>query len=74
MPELLWLIPALPFAGFFSLVMAGRSLPKQGIAFIGAGSVGVSAVLAMLISISFIASPPPGRVFSQTLFSFGFLS
>ena len=55
MLELLWLIPALPFAGFCALVMAGQRLPRQGVAFIGAGSVGVSAVLAMLVSISFIS-------------------
>ena len=48
MLELLWLIPALPFAGFIALVMAGQRLPRQGVALIGAGSVGLSAVLAML--------------------------
>lgn len=69
MLELLWLIPALPFAGFCGLVLAGPRLPKQGVAVIGAGSVGVSAVMAMLLSISFIGSPPAGHAFSQTLWT-----
>jgi len=67
MLELLWLIPALPLAGFCTLVMAGPRLAKQGVAFIGAGSVGISAAMAMLVSISFIGSPPAGHAFSQTL-------
>ncbi len=69
MLELLWLIPALPFAGFCALVMAGPRLPRQGVAFIGAGSVGLSAVMAILVGISFISSPPAGGAFSQTLWT-----
>jgi NADH-quinone oxidoreductase subunit L len=69
MLELLWLIPALPLAGFCCLLMAGPRLPKQGVAIIGAGSVGVSAVLAVLVSISFIVSPPADHAFSQTLWT-----
>jgi NADH-quinone oxidoreductase subunit L len=67
MNELLWLIPALPIAGFLILVMAGSRISPNGIAVIGAGSVGLSAVLTVLITISFIASPPPGSVYVQTL-------
>jgi len=69
MLELLWLIPALPFAGFIALVIAGQRIPRQGVALVGAGSVGVSAVLAALTAISFITSPPAGHVFSQNLWT-----
>src|SRR3990172_7310841 len=69
MLNLLWLIPALPFAGFLVLAMAGKGLPKPVAAIIGAGSVGLSAVLTVLIGISFIASPPQDRVFTQTLWT-----
>lgn len=67
MLNLLWLIPALPFAGFLVLATAGKGLPKPVAAVIGAGSVGLAAVLTILIGVSFIASPPQGRVFTQTL-------
>src|ERR1700690_380229 len=66
---LLWLIPVLPFAGFCTLIAAGSNMPRKGIALIGAGSVGVSAVLAALVSISFISSPPTGHAYSQTLWT-----
>jgi NADH-quinone oxidoreductase subunit L len=69
MLNLLWLIPALPFAGFLVLAMAGKGLPKPVAAIIGAGSVGLSAVLTVIIGISFIAFPPQDRVFTQTLWT-----
>jgi NADH-quinone oxidoreductase subunit L len=67
--ELLWLIPALPFAGFLALVLAGSRLSRTGVAVIGVGSVCASALLAILLSISFIDSPPPGHAYSQTLWT-----
>ena len=67
MLDLLWLIPALPFAGFFTLFMAGRRISPQGVAIIGTGSVGFSAVLSALAAISFITSPPARHLFLQTL-------
>ncbi|MCL5024056.1 MAG: NADH-quinone oxidoreductase subunit L [Nitrospirae bacterium] len=69
MRTLLWLIPALPFAGFFVLAVFGARLREKGVAAIGAGSVGVSAVLAILAGISFITSPPPGGSWTQTLWT-----
>ena len=49
--------------------MAGQRISQQGVALIGAGSVGLSAVLACPVSISFIASPPSGHAYSQTLWT-----
>lgn len=69
MRELLWLIPALPFAGFLALVLLGSRLPKRVVAMVGAGSVAISAVVAMLISISFMFSPPHGHSYTQTLWT-----
>jgi NADH-quinone oxidoreductase subunit L len=65
--ELLWLIPALPFAGFLILAVAGRRLSKSAVASVGIGSVFLSAVIAALVAISFFISPPPDHVYSQTL-------
>ena len=67
MYDLLWLIPALPFAGF--VVLACLSPPKRATAVIGVGSVGLSALLATLLAITYFASPPPGRFYSQTLWT-----
>jgi NADH-quinone oxidoreductase subunit L len=69
MLNFLFLIPALPFAGFVILALLGRRLPRTAVAFVGAGSVGLSAILTMLIGTSFIASPPQGHAFTQTLWT-----
>src|SRR5262245_24448940 len=65
--ELLWLIPALPFAGFLVLALAGSRLSRISGAAIGVGAVCASAILAILIGIKFIVSPPIGHAYSQTL-------
>jgi NADH-quinone oxidoreductase subunit L len=63
------LIPALPFAGFLLLAFAGRHLSRTLVAIAGAGSVGLSAILTIIVGSSFITSPPPNHVFSQTLWT-----
>jgi len=67
--ELLWLIPILPLAGFLVLVLFGARLPRRVTAYIGVGTVGVSALLALFIGFTFITAPPPGHAFSQTLWT-----
>jgi NADH-quinone oxidoreductase subunit L len=69
MLNLLWTIPTLPFAGFLILVLFGRRLTRTGVAIVGVGSVGLSALMALLVGISFLASPPPGSAYSQTLWT-----
>lgn len=56
MRDLLWLIPTLPFAGSFILIVAGTQLSKRWVPIIGAGSVGLSALITLLIGIDFITS------------------
>ncbi len=69
MLDLLWLIPALPFAGFFILAVAGARMSRTGVAIVGVGSVCLSAVIAAITAITFITSPPPGYAYSQTLWT-----
>ena len=69
MLSLLWLIPALPAAGFVLLVLLNRRLGRAGAAWIGAGSVGLSALVALLVCGSFIASPPAGDAYHQVLWT-----
>ena len=69
MLALTWLIPALPFAGFALLALAGGRLSRRAVALVGTGSVGLSALLAVLVGGSFLSSPPPGAAYEQTLWT-----
>jgi NADH-quinone oxidoreductase subunit L len=44
-------------------------MPKKLAAAVGAGSVGVSALVSLALGISFISSPPPGHFVSETLWT-----
>ena len=54
MLELLWLIPALPYAGFILLAAVGGRVTRDIAASIGVISTGLSAALALLVGIEFI--------------------
>lgn len=69
MNNLLWLIPALPLAGFLILALAGKRLSRALIAVIGAGSVSLSAIIAIIIGINFLTSPPTTGNYTQTLWT-----
>ena len=69
MLDLLWLVPALPFAGFFVLVTLGARLGRAGAAAVGVGSIAVSTVVAFLAAAALMALPPDDRVFAQTLWT-----
>ncbi len=65
--ELIWLIPALPFAGFLILILAGSHLSRRGVSVIGVGAVGLSAAVAVPTGIRFILAPPPAGAYTQPL-------
>ncbi len=67
MLKLLWLIPALPLAGFLILAVSGSRLSRNISALIGVGSVCLSAILSILLGIDFITSQSAGHVYSGTL-------
>jgi len=52
----IWLIPALPLLGAFILIVAGSSLPKRIAGFVGAGSVGLAAVVTLITGYYFIST------------------
>ena len=56
MKELLWTIPALPFLGAFLLIVFGRNFSRQLSAVVGAGSIGLSALITILIGLDFMSS------------------
>jgi NADH-quinone oxidoreductase subunit L len=67
MNNLLALIPALPLAGFLMLSLAGKRLSKNAIAIIGAGSISAAAIIAIILGVQFIQTPPAGEAYTQTL-------
>lgn len=66
MNNLIAFIPALPLIGFLILSLAGRRLPKQLIAWVGAGTVSLAAILTIIIGIQFLQNPPD-NAYTQTL-------
>lgn len=55
MLDLIWLIPFLPFAGSLILIVFGRSLSRSIVSLIGVGSVGLAALMTLIIGINFIS-------------------
>ena len=56
MLEYLWLVPALPLVGFFALFVTEGKLPDKLVGVIGAGSVGLAALVALGAGVEFVQS------------------
>ncbi len=65
MVSLLWLIPTIPFLSFLIIALFGIRMPKPAIAGFGVGSVGLSALLTILVGIAYLTGD--GGTFNQTL-------
>jgi len=63
----LWIIPASPLAGFLLLSIFGKRFPRRAVAVIGCGTVGLSAVLALMLGSSFIRTLPEASCYRQVL-------
>jgi NADH-quinone oxidoreductase subunit L len=59
MKELLWLIPALPFLGAVILILFGSRLPKNLAGIIGSSTVGLAALITILVGYDFLSSGLP---------------
>lgn len=64
---LLWLIPAIPFAS--ALVLAVLRLPRKLVAWIAVGATAASAVVSLLVTISFLSAPPAANAYTQVLWT-----
>ena len=69
MLHLLFLVPILPFCGFVVLALFGRWFDRRQVAAIGVGSIGLSALFALLVGFDFVIAPPAGDHFSQSLWT-----
>ncbi|QNI33461.1 NADH-quinone oxidoreductase subunit L [Alloacidobacterium dinghuense] len=69
MLHFLWLVVAIPFTSAAVLALFGSRFSRRLVAFLGAGSIGLAAVVSILISISFLSSPPPNNAYTQHLWT-----
>jgi NADH-quinone oxidoreductase subunit L len=69
MLHLLWLVPAIPFASAALLLIFGPRMTHRAAAWVGCASIGISAVISILITWQFLASPPAGGSFTQHLWT-----
>ena len=59
--EHLWLVPALPLLGFLVLFLTEGRLPDRVVAAVGAGSVGLAALVALFVGYQFTQSGVAGH-------------
>lgn len=67
MTSLIAIIPVLPLFSFLILVLFGGKLSRKVAGWIGVGSVGVAALLTILVGINFINSLPETKSYSVIL-------
>jgi len=67
MLDMLWLVPTIPLVGFLILTFSSGKLPEVPAAIVGAGSIGLSFVVALLVGLEFIGSQATS--YSQNLYT-----
>jgi NADH-quinone oxidoreductase subunit L len=67
--HLLWLVPAIPFTSAALLMIFGPRMDRRIAAFLGCGSIGLSAIISILIAWRFLAMPPAGGSYTQHLWT-----
>ena len=68
MLDLVWLIPALPLAGFFILMVFGRRLGEPAAGWLASATVGLSFVVSLIVFAGLLNEPEEEREFTQILF------
>jgi NADH-quinone oxidoreductase subunit L len=61
------LIPAIPLLGFLMLALFGQKLTRKTVGYIGAGSVGIVALLTFITGIGFLKSLPQVKSYSVVI-------
>ena len=69
MLELLWLVPAIPFAGALVLAVLGARMSHKSVTTVGVGSVVASASISIVIAAAFLSVPPARGAYSQFLWT-----
>ncbi|HEX4901346.1 MAG TPA: NADH-quinone oxidoreductase subunit L [Acidimicrobiales bacterium] len=66
--DLVWLVPALPLAGFLTLVLLGRRLGEPAAGWLATAAVGGSFLATVVVFFGLLDRPEEDRAFTQTLF------
>ncbi|MGA1742051.1 MAG: NADH-quinone oxidoreductase subunit L, partial [Pseudohongiellaceae bacterium] len=70
MIDLLWLVPTIPVIGFLILTLSCGKLAEIPAGIVGAGSIGLSFLVAILVGVDFMAMSEAGvHSYSQTLWT-----
>ena len=69
MLEVAWLIPALPLAGFFLLVLGGRRLGEPLAGWLATGMMALSFLATLTVFAGLVAEDEAHRFFIQTIFT-----
>ena len=69
MLELLWLVPAIPFAGALALAVLGSRMSHRTVTMVGVGTVAASAFISILIATVFLSARPASGMYTQTLWT-----
>jgi NADH-quinone oxidoreductase subunit L len=67
MPQLVFLLPALPFLGYVLLALFGRRMSRTAAACVGVGSVALSFAVTAWIVAAWLLSPPAAGEYTQVL-------
>ena len=59
MLQSIWLIPLLPFVSALLLILCGTALPRKFIALMGAGSVGLAALIVIMVGLQLLPTAEP---------------
>src|SRR5499426_847822 len=67
--RLLWLIPVLPLTSAAVLALFGSRLSRRAAATLGVGSIGLSALVTIMVALDFWSSPPADNSYTQVLWT-----
>ena len=69
MTTLIALIPILPLLSFLIIALFGKLLSRRLVAMLGVGSVGLSAVITIIVGVTFLNAPPEGGNITSVLYT-----
>src|SRR5580698_8180231 len=69
MIDLLWLVPAIPFASAALLLLFGGRFSRRVTTIAGVGSIGLSALAAILVAAGFLNATPASHPYTQVLWT-----
>lgn len=69
MSDYIWLIPALPLISFLIISLFAKILRQNTVALLGTGSVILSAIITIIVGVSFLSVETAGKEYSSYLYT-----